>query len=205
MFGKGKREREHLERNGVRAPATVLEIARLGWNIGDGGPNITSSSSEAVRMTTLRVEPEGGAPFEVRKRLRYGHGRYLPEAGDRIEVLYDPSDHEAVMVAPPTAEEDALRAAKALSKAKIGFTIGGDKEPSQVTDAFMQEHQEALKQAQEAQKLMEQYSGGGETTTPEEGAFDTSMQLAQLEALRDGGAMSEEDFQAAKARLLGEG
>ena len=107
MFGSGKREREELERSGTRAPAEIVEIAQSGMGIGDAGPGRTSSSGELLRMTILRVQPEGQPEFEVRKRMRYG--RTAPKEGDRIEVLFDPSDHEKIVVAPPTAEEEVGR------------------------------------------------------------------------------------------------
>jgi hypothetical protein len=34
--------------------------------------------------------------------MRFGdHGRYVPKAGEEIAVVYDPDDHEKVMVAAP--------------------------------------------------------------------------------------------------------
>jgi len=205
MFGKAKRERERLERSGRRAPATVVEIASFGLNIGDAQPGHVSSNSEAQRMTTLRVHPEGEPEFEVKRKIRYGrYGRTVPKAGDRIEILYDPDDHNKVVVAPPTAEEEQMRAAVALSKAKIGFSVGGkDSDDVPISDEFLQEHQQAMADAQKAQEMMQQFTGGeGPTTAPGAGSFDTTVQLQQLEALRDGGALTDEQFETAKARLL---
>lgn len=113
MFGKTSRStRNHLQTHGRRAPAVVVEIASWGLNIGDE----QDRSQQAVRKTTLRVEPEGEPEFMVTKRFRYGeYGEYIPVAGDEIEVLYDPDDPDAIMLAPPTAEQAARRAAIALS------------------------------------------------------------------------------------------
>lgn len=162
MFGKAKRERERLERSGKRAPATVVEIAGQGWSIGEGGGDRSFSASEIVRMSTLRVEPEGEPEFEVRKRIRYGlYGRTVPKAGDRIEVLFDPSDHERIVVAPPTAEEERARTAAALSQSNLGSALGGGGQaaPPDVaaqiqqlesyrdSGAISEEHFEAAKQA----------------------------------------------------------
>jgi hypothetical protein len=185
VFGKGKREREHLERNGRRAPATVVEIARFGMNIGDAGPDRASSGSEAVRMTTLRVQPEGEPEFGVKRRLRYGDGKPVPKAGDRIDVLYDPDDHEKVMVAPPTAEEEQIRVAAALSQAKIGLTIGGGGDASaQVAKAEC-----AIPEGADA---------------ADAGSIAKAAQLQHLEAMKASGALSEEQYEAAKKALGGD-
>jgi hypothetical protein len=195
MFGKGRRERRQLERSGRRARATVLEIAALGLNIGDAGPDRASSGSDAVRKTTLRVEPEGEPPFEVTKRLRYGHGRFLPKAGDAIEVLYDPKDHEKLMVAPPTAEEERQRTMAALGESNL-LSIGSS---GGLSGEALEQHQQALAAAQEAQERMQQFMG--DPASPAGGTSPQSIALAQLDALRAGGAMTEEEYEAAKARL----
>jgi len=119
MFGKGKREREKLERSGTRASATVVEIADAGFSMGSGGgaEGRSFETDEILRMTILRVEPEGEPAFDVRKRMRYGRfGRPVPKEGDRIEVLFDPSDHERIVLAPPTAEEEGERGSAALGQ-----------------------------------------------------------------------------------------
>jgi hypothetical protein len=182
LFGSGKRERKHLEQAGKRAPATVVEIARFGLNIGDAGPDRASSGSEALRTTTLRVQPEGEPEFEVKRRIRYGDGKPVPKAGDVIEVLYDPEDHEKVMVAPPTAEQEQARIAAALSKAQIGLTVG----PSP------------------AEQIAE-----GESAIPEgadaadAGSIAKAAQLGHLETLRATGTLTEEQYAAAKKALGG--
>jgi hypothetical protein len=195
MFGKGKREREKLEQSGRRAPATVVEIARFGWASGDAAPGRASTHSENVRMTTLRVEPEGEPPFEVKKRLRYGD---VPKAGDRIEVLYDPADHDKVMLAPLTVEQQNAIGAAALRDSNIGFAVQSSPGGAMPAEA-MEAHRQALEQAQQAQALMQQVMGGGAASGP-----GADQAVAQLEALRDSGAMTEEQFQAARAHLLGE-
>ena len=142
MLFKWKRMARHLEKNGVRAPAEVLEVARIGHEIESstsgfsptdvvsdamGGNELAPNSGNwIVRKTRLRITPADGEPFEVHEDIRYGdYGREVPEVGDKLEVVYDPDDHEKVMVAPPTDEEEALRINDALSKADIGIQIGG--------------------------------------------------------------------------------
>jgi hypothetical protein len=161
MFGKGKREREELERSGTRAPATVVEIAGVGYSIGSGGGDRSFEASEVSRMCTLRVQPEGQPEFEVRKRMRFGrYGRTVPSAGDRIEVLYDPADHQRMVVAPPTPEEEGARRAAALNQSGLISGLGGGGGPApdvaaqikqlesyRDSGAISDEHFEAAKQA----------------------------------------------------------
>jgi hypothetical protein len=199
MFGSKRRKRAQLEKSGIRAPATVLEIANTGWSIGDAGPDRTSSASDIIRMTTLRVEPEGSPPFEVKARLRYGDGNTVPAEGDRIEVLYDPGDQATVVVAPPSAEEQSRRGAAALSASNIGLSMGG----GLPTEEAMKAHQEALDQAEQAQRRMQEIVSDPAAAAAAAGSFDPKAHLEHLKALRDSGVLSEEEYEATRRRVEG--
>jgi hypothetical protein len=133
MASKWKKLFQHLEAHGKRAPATVLEVSSYGTEVSSGGFSLLdlvgmgSSDTFHVHKTALRIRPPDGAEFEVKAKMAYGVSA-IPDAGQEIEVLYDPDDPEKVMVAPPTAEQ---RSTVDLSQAKIGFTIGGGKKPKQ--------------------------------------------------------------------------
>jgi hypothetical protein len=170
----------HLETNGVRAPATVVEIASWGSDTESSqgeidledelikkmpGETLAPSNTGAwyVRKTKLRIKPEDGPEFEMEGKIRYGdHGLDVPKAGDEISVIYDPNDHSKVMVAPPTDMEEALRTADALGKAKIGFQVGGGgakpgpaKPPSEEQLASSQDQMDqAAAMLQQAQQFM---------------------------------------------------
>jgi hypothetical protein len=96
-------------------------------------------------------------------KIRFGDwGRYVPKVDEEIEVIYDPNDHSKVMVAPPTAEEEAIRTSEALSKAKIGLTLGGGgAKPAQGTkptsDEQMADHQQQMDQAQSMLEQAQQF------------------------------------------------
>jgi hypothetical protein len=210
MFGKEKRKRRDLEQNGKRAPATVVEIAATGWETSEEGFNVPGISSgigkEIVRKTSLRVRPADEPEFELTQRVRYGaYGGTVPKAGEEIEVLYDPEDHEKMIVAPPTAEEEAIRTAEALSKAKIGFGVdlrgGGSKDAAEA----MQANEEAMNQAQAMLEQMDSMTGGTSAPKGSEGSADNLAQLERLQALKEKGELSDSEFEAAKAKLLGEG
>lgn len=170
----------HLEKNGVRAPATVLDIASWGSDntssrgeidvedmIEDRMPGNTlapaSTGEWYVRKTKLKIRPVDEPEFEMEGKIRYGDwGLEIPEVGDEIEVIYDPNDHSKVMRAPLTDMEEAVRTADALGKADIGFQVGGGgakpgpaKPPSEEQLASSQNQMDqAAAMLQQAQQFM---------------------------------------------------
>lgn len=183
MFIRWRKMAKHLEKHGRRVPATVVEIAKHGYQtsaegygpedlIGDlagssAGDSLAprKSGGYAVRKAKIRIEPPDGEPIEVERKMRFGDwGRYVPKAGERIEVVYDPDDPEKVMVAPPTPEEEQARTMEALSKADVGMTLGaggmkGSGQP--VSDEQMAQHQQAMDQAQQMLEQAQQFMSGG--------------------------------------------
>lgn len=188
MFTRWRKLATHLEQHGRRVPATVVEIAKHGFQTeaegygpGDVIADVTgnkagdtlaprNSGGYAVRKAKIRIEPPDGEPIEVERKMRFGDwGRYVPKAGEKIEVVYDPSDPEKVMVAPPTPEEEQARTAAALSKADVGLTLGaggakGSGEP--VSDDVMAQHQKAMDQAQDMLQQAQQFMSGGQPGQP---------------------------------------
>jgi hypothetical protein len=173
----------HLEKNGVRAPATVVDIASWGsdheFSSGEidledelikkmPGETLAPSNTGAwyVRKTKLKIRPADEPEFEMEGKVRYGdHGLKVPKAGTEIEVIYDPNDHSKVMVAPLTDMQEAVRTAEALSKADIGFTVGGGgakpgggKPPSEEQLAASQNQ---MDQAQAMLEQAQQFMSGG--------------------------------------------
>jgi hypothetical protein len=170
MLGKKQRMINRLERVGVRAPATVVEIAKSGYEVRSEGFNPigeklgldSKTGYYATRKATLRVSPQGEPEFEAQGKFRFAeYGRTIPKAGDRIDVLYDPADHEQVCIAPPTAEEEQARAAAALSEAKVGFGVdlrgGGTKQDK---DEALKQNEEAMEQAQAMLEQAQKFMGG---------------------------------------------
>jgi hypothetical protein len=181
---KWRRLAAHLEKNGVRAPATVLEIASWGSDTESSqgeidledelikkmpGETLAPSNTGAwyVRKTKLRIRPADEPEFEMEGKIRYGDfGLKVPEAGAEITVVYDPNDHSKVMVAPPTAEEEAIRTSEALSQAKIGLTLGGHgSKPAAagtkpISDERMADYQQQMDQAQSMLEQAQQFMGG---------------------------------------------
>jgi hypothetical protein len=157
MF-KSRREKhlERLAREGSRAEATVLEIAEFGSEIED-----RRIGRELVRKCRLQVRPEGEPEFDWEGKMRFGYGgRRVPNAGDRIEVMYEGSNPSKIEVAPVSAAENKARADAALSDAKIGFTVGGGRLGGDASPEQQAQAQDAMQQAIQAQEMMQQFLSG---------------------------------------------
>jgi putative oligomerization/nucleic acid binding protein len=196
MLGKpSRRERKRLEERGVRADATVLEIAERGIGI-SGNAASSQLDRELALKVKLRVEPEGRPWFEVETRLRFPV-MAVPGAGNRIVVVYDPEDPDNLM-----RDETAI--------ANMPMAAGGGLRPDQI-----QSIEAARSMAQSGaspQEIIErvnairaaagqppaQVVGGAPAAAP-----DPLAQLEQLANLRDRGVLTEEEFAAQKARILG--
>jgi hypothetical protein len=85
-----------LARKGTKATATVLEIASTGKTTRKTG-FFAAETVEDDRKSKLRVEPEGADAFEVSGTFRYPRSA-IPEVGDEVPVIYDPDDHDEVMI-----------------------------------------------------------------------------------------------------------
>src|SRR5215216_1154394 len=97
MLGKlSRRTRKKLEQHGKRAPAVVVDIAERGMSVTSGPAGLVSSTELALK-TKLRVEPADEPQFEVEERFRYPQ-LAVPSVGSRVAVIYDPSDHDKLMI-----------------------------------------------------------------------------------------------------------
>jgi hypothetical protein len=131
MADKWTKQLAHLEVNGKRAPATVLEMSRSGTEVSKGNLGVLdlvglgggSEERYHVRTATLRVRPEGEDEFEVHEKMRFAEYS-VPDPGEEFEVLYDPADRSQIAVAPPSAEQLQAAAKEAEgAEIKAGFTL----------------------------------------------------------------------------------
>lgn len=76
-------EQSELVHAGSRAPGVVIEVKDTGTTV---------NNQPRVRLR-LRVQPEGEPPFEVERKLLVSR-LAIPRAGERVEVAYDPDDHD---------------------------------------------------------------------------------------------------------------
>jgi len=184
MLGKpSKRLKKQLEENGKRANATVVEIAEKGMAVTSGAEGVVANTTLALN-TKLLVKPDDEPEFEVEKRFRFQQ-LAVPSAGQTVPVIYDPSDHDKVMLdESPEAQQQAM-----LSGAGI--------DPAQISQMVAQAQQW---QGQAGQMQTPQMPGAA-PAAPQQ---DSVAQLEKLHALKEKGALTDAEFEAEKARILGQ-
>jgi hypothetical protein len=196
MLGRrSKRTQRRLEEHGRRAPATVLEIAERGMAITHGSDAIVGNTELAMKVR-LRVEPEGEPSFEVETKLRFPQ-LAVPSQGSRLAVIYDPEDHEDIMLddAPGARASvmPGLRPDQAESIRVAQEMAVAGRSPEEIRAAIDEIRAAA------GQPPAQVFGGGVGGTNPP----DPVAQLAKLAELRQSGMLDEAEFEAMKARILG--
>jgi DNA-binding protein YbaB len=190
MLGKpSKRMQKKLEESGKRANATVVDIAEKGMAVTNGPEGIVANT-EVVLKTRLKVQPEDEPEFEVTQRFRYPQ-LAIPSAGSVLPVIYDPEDHDKVMIDPST---EAAQGA-ALSAAGIDPNSLGQ---------LMDQAQQMRAQAQQMQAGMPGMGQMPGAPAPSQPQADPVEQLEKLAALKDKGVLTDAEFEAEKQKILGE-
>jgi Short C-terminal domain len=228
MLGKlSKRTRKRLQESGRRASATVLEVSDSGIAVTSGSGALVSDTEVALKVH-LRVEPEGEPAFELHERFRFSQ-LAVPVAGQKVAVIFDPDDHDTIMIDDdPAATAGAMLAGSGRSESQVDMiqqvmkaaTTGGD--PAAIA------RQWAEQQASAAGGptvfiggQMVPPPGGGAPADPAGPAYplpagmtsppappaevpdDPIEQITRLADLRDRGALTDAEFNAQKAKILG--
>jgi hypothetical protein len=219
MLGKlSRRTRKKLEEHGKRAPAVVLDIAERGMSVTSGPAGLVSSTEVALK-TKLRVEPDDELPFEVEERFRYPQ-LAIPSVGSRVAVLYDPSDHDKIMI-------DRSAAGAAI---QFGGAAGMDGTDLQSLVSKVKDAQSQTQDPQELARILQEQLGTNVTVqqqdssgvtfgapgtgfgtpdsafgTPAAPSEDPVDKLTKLAELREKGMLTESEFESQKARILGDG
>jgi hypothetical protein len=197
MFGRDKKLEERLRKEGMRAPAEVLE-ADSSYGITTGNPAFVANT-EIVWKLKLQVKPEGEPPFtaDVKARFPQLGG---PARGGTLSVLYDPQDHSKVVVDQSVEGHIETMAARVAAD--------HPENPALATSIDTLMHEAMADPAAFREKMREQAAAGLNplgmpVTSFGAAAPDPADQLTKLADLRDRGALSEEEFAAAKKRILG--
>ena len=180
MLGKpSKKLKKELEASGKRANATIIEIAEKGMAVTRGAEGVVANTEIALK-THLRVTPDDEPEFEVKKRFSFPQ-MAVPGAGQTVPVLYDPNDHDKIIVDySPEAQQGAAFSAAGIDPSQIGAL---------------------MEQAQQMQSGMGQMPA----MTPPAAAqpqADPVAQLEKLAKLKESGALTEAEFEAEKAKIL---
>jgi len=201
MFGKqSHRDQKNLEEHGRRAEAVVLDIAERGMALTTGSAQGIVANTEVSLKARLRVEPDGEVPFEVDKLFRFPQ-LSLPSVGSRLSVIYDPDDHDNIMV-------DRSFGGVKVAGTDLGSILATVKANSADPNATRQDLAAALT-AQLGLTDSSQFMPGGLSafgvgSAPTPPAADPIEKLEKLGKLRDSGVLTDEEFAAQKAKLLAE-
>ncbi len=218
MFGSKKK---NILMNGVSAPATINRIEGTGVIV-NGKPRI---------KLALTVQPNGQLPFDIEKAMNAPPWA-MPQIGHQIWVKYDPNDTSRVEIDQAKNDEmTAAASAQVMPAAMPGgnpvvsttftATVPGGQT---VIDArnvpgLRQELLQAVADMQaggnpaELQEAIAKAMAQGQAVNLPPGtvvpgapaaAPDPIEQLEKLNELRKSGALTQAEFDAQKAKILGE-
>ena len=209
MLGKpSRRTRKKLEEHGKRAPAVVLEIAEKGMAVTSGSGQLVANT-EVMLKTKVRVEPDDEPAFEVEERFRYPQ-LSIPSVGSRLAVIYDPQDHDKIMI---DRSVEGVATQFANVPGLQGTDLQGLMNTVQQAEAQTQDPQELariLQQQLGTSVNVQQDTSGVTFGTPPAGfgaapaEEDPVDKLAKLAELREKGMLTDAEFESQKARILGE-
>jgi len=206
MLGRNKRlQRKLEEQGGEEAPATVLE-SKQEW-ASTGGVNVSPGQAGSISIhqkLTLRVEPDGEPPFEatVKQVFNDTHGWPIPQEGWSVTVLYDPKDHSKLvldldkMPVGPGVDRDEALARHERAVERMQNPAARRQEVADLKTA-------AAAQAQGAAALQDMLAKAPDQARAAVPNTDVADELTKLADLRDRGVLSDAEFEAQKAKVLG--
>jgi hypothetical protein len=198
VFGNKKKLVDQLRAEGATVAWATVVKAGGDWQSTSGAGRVT----DHVKLT-LRVEPEGGEPFEA--TFKQAFAGIHPIQAFQCKVIYDPQDHSRIAViegseAPPgishdRAERSAALRAEAIQAARTGH----------IADFVAKRQAEAggggifiNGQRVDVSAL----TGQAQAPAPAPAPADVTDQLQKLADLHSTGALTDDEFQAAKTKLL---
>jgi hypothetical protein len=185
-FGKGSTSRDGW----VSTPAEIRDVKYGLVHETDSGYGQAYSKRSASKKVTLLVEPPGGQPYEATLKIERDGPDIPVVPGTRFDVLVDPSDPQDLAL--PTDPTYTLPGGGTWAP-EHGLA-GALADASRRGDA-----QEVMRLTAQARATAPRVasSPGGEG--------DTIEQLERLSKLHDSGALTDEEFNAQKAKVLGTG
>jgi len=213
LLGKpSRRARKKLEEHGKRAPAVVLEIAQRGMTVTTGSSQLVSDT-EVMLKAKLRVEPDDEPAFEVEERFRFPQ-LAIPSVGSRLAVLYDPNDHETLML-DYSPEGAAMQFAGSSGVAgvdvqslmsKVQEAQGETQDPQELARILQRELRTNVNVQQRADSPQVTFGSGfgAPAGAGAQAGEDPVDKLTKLTELKEKGVLTDAEFEAQKARILGE-
>jgi hypothetical protein len=176
----GEVDLDELRANGGKPAKAMIKATKR-------GKKLRGDPSQIVWKVTLRVTPDDAQPFDAVIEAPFPEAEGGPSLGRLIGVVYDPHNHHNLAIDPtaPVASFGQLQAGmmnhvveQAMSTPGTSVFVGG-----------------------------KWISGPGDapasTPAPAGPAPSLAGELERLASLRDQGALTEAEFQAQKAKLLG--
>jgi hypothetical protein len=226
LLGHHPRLEKELRKKGQRALATVIEAHQTHYNETIGNAAIVSNTRILWKLV-LRVEPDGEEPFEAKLDALFGQ-LSDPTVGGQYPVLYDPKDHGKVLI--DHTEEGSRRFVYEKAKEHTDAAVARMRERGQddmadrlqavydagLTSNWSRNSGELRQQIAERKAQIAEIIGGqnvviggqpvpgGPAAGGAGNAAATADALTKLADLRDRGALTDEEFEAQKRKLLGQ-
>lgn len=189
MWGRqSKKTAERLKREGRPANARVLSIGR-GFGVTHGN-EVFVENTEIDCSVRLLVQPELAPEFEVKTRLRFPQ-LSVPSQGATIAVIYDPDDPKKMILQDGLQQITNMFGQDSSINDLIGMALSGASEEELVAKASEQFV------ANDSATVI----AGGQIVSSQ--PADPAQSLAKLAELHANGSLSDEEFAAAKQKLLG--
>lgn len=194
MRWPGEKKRQKLWSEGAQTEGVVV---KLWWH----------SRLEGTYGIEFRVKFPDGSTADVKERFLDASNQGYVSEGDVVPVRYDPSDHSKVRLDVP-ALEAPLKDAKTAQGARVDAALARLGEPGAGTGG------EGLKPMAEGVVVKAPLDGMAAAnpasvvnlspSSPGRSGSDPEDRLAKLADLKEQGVLSNEEFAAAKAKILGE-
>jgi hypothetical protein len=208
-----KHKLKKLRAEGHKAPAEVI-ASHAGPAITVTQPGTLGTSNWKI---TLMVHPDHEPPFEATVHRRVPAYSQVP-VGSQTFVYYDPDDHSEVMEALDeegalgmgAADIQAMTGGQSSSGDMMGLLEQVERNPKGFDKAALVEAlgYDATGVTQDTRTIIsgvpQPVAGVAGAAAPAAAPDDTLAKLTQLADLRDRGVLSSEEFEAQKARILGE-
>lgn len=212
MFGSAERLEQKLrEGGGKTAPAQVTAAKKGKFAISTGNDAAQQVASAHVNWKlTLRVTPDNEASFAAEVTEPYPELGSRPAVGDTVGVLYDPDDHSKVVV-DHSSEGQATEVLSHISDGTQAAMeqLGGESAHDMMKEAI--DHPAEFRQEMTAranQMSANAMASAGITGPtrfgPPVARPDPADEIAKLADLRDRGALTQEEFEAQKKKVLSE-